>query len=346
MINSLIRKNLRNFEAYTSARSLYQKGLLMDANENSLGSVVSLNLTKDLNRYPDPKSTLLRKSLGKFLNVKEKNIFVGNGSDEIIDLLIRLFVEPGEEIVTIEPTYGMYKVAAATAGVAVKNCLLAKDFTIDVANLLSKITKRSKVIFLCSPNNPTGTLIEPSDVKFICKNFKGLVVVDEAYVEFASRASLVKNVLSLENLVVLRTFSKAWGLAGIRVGYAVGNEVLIDYLMKIKLPYNVNRLSAQIAANALNQSQKMLRWKRKIVRERARLARGLQKIGIKVFPSEANFLLVSYPEASVLAKRLAEEFGIIIRDLSSKPMLRDCVRISVGTPAQNDLLLKALKKIL
>ena len=347
MINSLIRPNLRNFAAYTSARSLYQEGLLLDANENSFGSVISSPVLNDeLNRYPDPKSAKLRRALGKFLDVPEKNILAGNGSDEIIDLLIRLVVAPGENIITVEPTYGMYKVAAETAGVEIKSCLLTSDFKVNASELLSMATSKSKIIFLCSPNNPTGTLVKPSDVEYICRNFKGLVVVDEAYIEFASQPSLVKNVISLENLVVLRTFSKAWGLAGIRVGYAVGNEVLVEYLMKIKLPYNVNRLSAQIATDALGQTRKMLEWRAKILKERAKLAARLKKMGIKVFPSEANFLLVSCSNASGLAKKLAEEFGIIIRDLSSKPMLKDCVRISIGTPAQNDLLLKALGKIL
>ena len=346
MINSLVRSNLRNFKPYSSARSLYQKGVFMDANENSLGSVISTEYGSELNLYPDPLSMDLRKALGKFLAIPEKNIFVGSGSDEIIDLLIRLFVEQNEEIIVIEPTYGMYKVAAEVAGVNIKNLLLKPDFQIDIPNLLSEINSKTKIIFLCSPNNPTGTLVNLEDVETICKNFKGIVVVDEAYIEFASKSSFVKEIPNIKNLVVLRTFSKAWGLAGIRVGYAVAQEVLIEYLNKIKLPYNLNRISSGLAVEALKNYQKMLEFRIVILEERKKLAEKLTDLGFKVFPSEANFLLVSYPNASDIAKRLAVNYGIIIRDFNSKPLLKDCVRISVGSPEQNELLIKSLIKIL
>jgi len=346
MINSLVRSNLRNFKPYSSARSLYQKGVFMDANENSLGSVISTEYGSELNLYPDPLSMDLRKALGKFLAIPEKNIFVGSGSDEIIDLLIRLFVEQNEEIIVIEPTYGMYKVAAEVAGVNIKNLLLKPDFQIDIPNLLSEINSKTKIIFLCSPNNPTGTLVNLEDVETICRNFTGIVIVDEAYIEFASKSSFVKEIPNIKNLVVLRTFSKAWGLAGIRVGYAVAQEVLIEYLNKIKLPYNLNRISSGLAVEALKNYQKMLEFRIVILEERKKLAEKLTDLGFKVFPSEANFLLVSYPNASDIAKRLAVNYGIIIRDFNSKPLLKDCVRISVGSPEQNELLIKSLIKIL
>jgi histidinol-phosphate aminotransferase len=346
MITQLIRSNLRNFQAYSSARSLYQEGLFLDANENSLGSVASTDFTEDLNRYPDPKSAALRKAIGKFLEMNEKNIFVGNGSDEIIDLLIRLFVETNEEIIITEPTYGMYRVAAQIAGVRVNNCPLTEDFQVNVAALFSQITTKTKLIFLCSPNNPTGTLIPASDIENICNNFKGVVIVDEAYIEFASLPSLVQKVLNLKNLVVMRTFSKAWGLAGIRVGYAVCNETVVDYLTRIKLPYNLNRISAKIAISALGQYEKMREFRDKLLKERDKLSSALAQIGFRVFPSEANFLLVKHPGASEIAKKLALDHGIIIRDFDSKPLLKDCVRISVGTPEQNELLLATLRNIL
>src|SRR3989338_3557293 len=346
MITSLIRKNLKNFQAYSSARSLYQKGVFMDANENSLGSVISTEYYPELNRYPDPLSMDLRKALGQFLDVSEKNIFVGSGSDEIIDLLIRLFVEQDEEIIVLEPTYGMYKVAAEIVGVNVRSLLLKPDFQIDIPNLLSQINSKTKIIFLCSPNNPTGTLVNLEDVETICKNFRGIVVVDEAYIEFASKSSLVKKIPNIENLVVLRTFSKAWGLAGIRVGYAVAQKIVIEYLNKIKLPYNLNRISSGLTIEALKNYQKMLEFRKIILGERKKLADNLSNLGFKVFPSEANFLLVSYPNASDIAKKLAVDYGIIIRDFNSKPLLKDCVRISVGTPEQNDSLIESLTKIL
>ncbi len=345
MIKSLIRSNLRNFQAYSSARSLYQKGVFMDANENSLGSVISTEYSSELNRYPDPLSMDLRNALGKFLNISEKNIFVGSGSDEIIDLLIRLFVEQGEEIIVLEPSYGMYRVAAEVAGVNVKSLLLKPDFTIDAPDLLLQTNAKTKIIFLCSPNNPTGTLVTSEDVENICRNFKGIVVVDEAYIEFASKTSLVSKVLSIENLIVLRTFSKAWGLAGIRVGYGVAQEIVIEYLNKIKSPYNLNRISSKLAIEALGNNQKMLEFRTTILKEREKLVSNLTDLGFKVFPSEANFLLVNYPNASKIARTLALNYGIIIRDFGSKPLLKDCVRISVGSPEQNDLLIKSLTKI-
>jgi len=346
MINSLVRSNLRNFKPYSSARSLYQKGVFMDANENSLGSVISTEYVSELNRYPDPLSMDLRKALGQFLDISEKNIFVGSGSDEIIDLLIRLFVEQDEEIIVLEPTYGMYKVAAEVAGVNVKSLLLKTDFQIDIPNLLSEINSKTKIIFLCSPNNPTGALVNLEDVKTICENFTGIVVIDEAYIEFASKFSMAKEIPNIENLVVLRTFSKAWGLAGIRVGYAVAQEVVIEYLNKIKLPYNLNRISSGLAIKALKNYQKMLGFRKTILEERKKLANSLANLGFKVFPSEANFLLVNYPNAGEVAKKLAVDYGIIIRDFNSKPLLKDCVRISVGSPEQNDLLIESLTKIL
>jgi len=378
MITSLIRSSLRNFKPYSSARSLYsaplftkskkskgqgkklasgqpslkkwsgvyQKGVFMDANENSLGSVIDMDFDGELNRYPDPYSLDLRRALGQFLGISEKNIFVGNGSDEAIDLLIRLFVEPDEEIIVMEPTYGMYKVAAGVAGVAVRNCPLTKDFQVDIESLLLQIKPKTKIIFCCSPNNPTGTLIPVQDIERLCQNFKGIVVVDEAYIEFASQPSLVEKIGKLENLVILRTFSKAWGLAGIRVGYAVAQEEVIAYLNKIKPPYNLNRVSGKLAIQALAQYPKMMKFRETILKEREKLAKDLTGLGFKVFPSETNFLLVSYLKASGIAKKLAEDYGIIIRDFGSKPQLLDCVRISVGTPEQNRSLITALSKII
>ena len=346
MIKSLIRSNLINFKAYSSARSLYKKGVFMDANENSIGSVIPTECVSELNRYPDPLSLDLRKTLENFLEVPEKNIFIGSGSDEIIDLLIRLFVEQDEEIIVLEPSYGMYRVAAEVIGIKVKSCLLKTDFQIDIPTLLSQISSKAKIIFLCSPNNPTGTIIKTEEVEDICKNFNGIVVVDEAYVEFTSNPSLVNKISKIKNLVVLRTFSKAWGMAGVRVGYAVAQEVVIEYLNKIKLPYNVNSISSSLAIKAIENYPKMLEFKTIILKEKQKLAEKLIGLGFKVFPSEANFLLVKYPNASNIAKKLASDYGIIIRDFGSKQRLKDCVRISIGSPEQNNLLIESLNKIL
>lgn len=346
MIKSLVRKNLRNFQAYSSARSLYQTGVFMDANENSLGSVISNRGGTGLNLYPDPSSNALRGALGEYLGVSERNIIVGNGSDEIIDLLIRLFVEQDEEILILEPTYGMYRVTAEIAGVRVRALQLKPDFQIDVSELLAQITNKTKIIFLCSPNNPTGNLINEEDIEKICTNFKGIVVVDEAYIELASRQTLARRVPEFKNLVVLRTFSKAWGLAGLRVGYAVAPEEIIEYLDKIKLPYNLNRLSCDLAVKALTKREKMQNLCQKILIEREKLAKKLVDLGFEIYSSEANFLLVKYAGASEIARKLAVDYGIIIRDFGTKPMLQDCVRISVGTLRQNKLLIMALIEII
>ena len=346
MIISLIRSNLRKFKPYTSARSLYQKGIFFDANENPFGSVVETPMASELNRYPDPSSLDLRKAIGTFLGLSAENILVGNGSNEAIDLLIRLFVEPDEEILTIEPTYGMYAVIAELANVRIHRFSLRDDFTLDMPALLKSITPKTKIIFCCSPNSPTGTLIDPKDVKGLCLSFKGIVVVDEAYVEFSSRPSSAQKVFELQNLVVLRTFSKAWGLAGIRVGYAVAQKETINYLNSIKLPYNLNRLSSELALQALKRYSQMEEWKRLLVAERKTLAKALKELGLTVFPSEANFLLVRFPNASTVAQKLATDYGLIVRDFGTKPLLTDCIRISVGTPEQNELLVRTLTKLL
>ncbi len=344
-IRSLVRSDLQDFEPYASARSIYSKGTFMDANENSLGSAVELPLERELNRYPDPYSTELREALAAYVGTRKENIFVGNGSDEAIDLLIRLFVERDEEILIVEPTYGMYRVAAALAGVGVRTFSLSADFALDVDDLLAALAPKTKMLFLCSPNNPTGKLVEPAALERICNTFKGIVVLDEAYIEFASTPSSTKSIQDFENLVVLRTFSKAWGLAGIRVGYAVANKDIVEYLNKIKPPYNLNRVSARIALTALGKPAKMAELKDAILKERARLVEGLATLGFEVFPSEANFILARRMGAGGLTKKLAEGPGIIIREFTSQPLLTDCVRISVGTSEQNDLLLRSLTKL-
>ena len=346
MITSLIRSNLKKFKPYTSARSLYQTGTFFDAYENAFGSPLASALDAELNRYPDPNSLVLRKTLASFLGVAEQGIFVGNGSDEAIDLIVRLFVEPDEEILIAEPTYGMYAVAGALADVKVRRMSLRPDFTLDVDALLREVKPKTKLLFCCSPNNPTGTVIPLRDIEKICRVFKGIVVVDEAYIEFASTPSVVSEVQRFENLIVLRTFSKAWGLAGIRVGYAIAQKEITDYLNRIKPPYNLNRLSSALAKEALLQYPRIVEWRNKIVEQRERLSQSLQKLGFTVFPSEANFVLVRIPNASALALRLATTSGMIVRDFGEKPLLKDCLRISVGTPEQNTALITSLRALI
>lgn len=339
MIKSLIRPNIRNLKPYVCARNLYQKGILLDANENAF-------MDGKLNRYPDPESKKLRAALAAYVGVKTKNIFVGVGSDEIIDLLIRLFATPGEEIIVLEPTYGMYRVAAKINEVIVKTSLLNKDFQLDLGNIEKLITSKTKMFFCASPNSPTGNRLNTEDLKKLCTIFPGIIVIDEAYVEFSSQPSFVKNLRRFENLVILRTLSKAWGLAGLRVGYCIANPLAIKYLMKIKPPYNVNCISAALAEEALNNKEKMAEFRQRIILEQTRLSYELKKLGATVFPSKTNFLLVKIPSASSVVKKLAENFGIIVRDFSAKPLLKDCFRVTVGTPEENRAFIQALSNFL
>lgn len=339
MIKSLIRPHLKNLAPYVCARNLFQKGVLLDANENAFAD-------KTFSRYPDPDSKKLRAALADYANVKSENVFVGAGSDEIIDLLIRLFAAPEEEIIVLEPTYGMYRVAAEINNVKVKTCLLDENFQPDLRAMKKLATPKAKILFCASPNSPTGNMLNIEDLEKICAMFRGIVVVDEAYIEFSSQPSFAENLGRFSNLVILRTLSKAWGLAGIRVGYCLADRLIIEYLMKIKPPYNMSSISAALAEKTINKKAELAQWRQKIVRERNRLSHGLKKLGAKVFPSETNFLLVKIPGAKAFVKKLAENYGIIVRDFSTKPLLENCFRVTVGTPEENKAFLQTLSTIL
>ncbi len=339
MIKSLIRPNIRNLRPYVCARNLYQEGILLDANENAFAD-------EAMNRYPDPESKKLRAALAAYAGVKTENIFAGAGSDEIIDLLIRIFAAPREEIIVLEPTYGMYQVVAQINDVRVKPCLLTENFQLDLGKIQQCISPKTKMLFCASPNSPTGNLLNPNDLEKLCAIFPGIAVIDEAYVEFSSQPSFAENICGFENLVILRTLSKAWGLAGIRVGYCIANPLIIEYLMKIKPPYNVNSISASLAEKTLNNKEKLAEFRQRIIQERTRLSYKLKKLGATVFLSETNFLLVKIPSASSVVKKLAENFGIIVRDFSSKPLLKDCFRVTVGTPEENQAFIQALSNFL
>ncbi|MEW6701847.1 MAG: aminotransferase class I/II-fold pyridoxal phosphate-dependent enzyme, partial [Bacteroidota bacterium] len=251
-IDSLVRKNILKLKPYTSARGDYLTGILLDANENSFGSVVEDKWNIELNRYPDPSHNSLREELSKYLKVGKENLFVGVGSDEIIDLIIRIFCEPKiDNAITLEPTYGMYKVACDVNDVPVIPVMLNKLFQLDLDEVYDAITKNTKLVFICSPNNPTGGIIDHKSILELAKNFNGIVVVDEAYIEFAEEHSLIEVVQEYSNIVVARTFSKAWGLAGVRCGYCVTSPEITRLLYKIKLPYNINKLTSQVVLNAL-----------------------------------------------------------------------------------------------
>jgi histidinol-phosphate aminotransferase len=348
-IKNLVKKSVRNSPAYSSARSLVQNGkIFLDANENSLGSILGNIQKVELSRYPDPLAEDLRKALAKYAKVKPSQILVGNGSDEIIWTLLMSFVERDEAILTFSPTFSMYRVFGDLLGVRVKEVLLEKDYSLDVSKLLKKVSAKIKLIFLCSPNNPTGQTIPLRDIEQVLKS-KKIVVVDEAYIEFAAKKSCVKLLKQYPNLVVLRTFSKAWGLAGLRVGYALANEEVVGALAKVRAPYSVDGLSQALALQALKKQKQMEVSVQKILAEREKLSEALWELGLIVFPSEANFLLVKFPtkfSATKIYNQLVKQFGIVVRDFSKKPLLKNCLRITVGNDAENKKLIGSLGKVI
>ncbi len=347
-IKNLIRKNILDLKPYTSARDIYESGILLDANENSWGSTFNEISELHLNRYPDPHQKDLRKTVSKLYEIKEDSLFFGVGSDEIIDLLIRIFCEPKTDNVVIpEPTYGMYKVSCNINNIQTKEILLTDDFQIDVDKTINACDEKTKIVFLCSPNNPTGNLLNKEDVLKLCGELKCIIVIDEAYIDFAEGGSLINEVHNHKNLIVMRTFSKAWGLAGIRLGYSIANPEITSYLFKVKAPYNINSLTRFAVLKAIENNETKKQYISSIIRERERLKNQLETLtGIeKVFHSDANFLLIKCANPKDIQKQLAEK-GVIIRDRSSQPKLEGCLRISIGNEEENDILWEEIRKLL
>ncbi|MCP5062646.1 MAG: histidinol-phosphate transaminase [Ignavibacteriae bacterium] len=348
MIENLVRKNILRLKAYTSARDSYLDGILLDANENSLGSVIIDESKLDLNRYPDPAQNKVRNKLAKYLNIEKGKLFLGVGSDEIIDLLIRIFCNPGKDSILItEPTYGMYKVTSEVNDVKIMSVPLNKSFQLDVKKTLEKVQKNTKIIFLCSPNNPTGNVLKKKNILKIVKQFNGIVVIDEAYTDFTMDSSIINEIKNYKNLIILRTFSKAWGLAGIRAGYSISDEFIANLLFKIKAPYNLNKLTSNIIIEALANVKQKDRFVKKLNLEKEKLIIKLKDIKEvqKVFPSDANFILFKIKNATNVYNKLASK-GIIIRDRSSQLGLENCLRVSIGSPKENRRFVKMLKVVL
>ena len=346
-LNAILRENIKKLVPYSSARDEYKgkEGIFLDANENSFGSP----LEEDLNRYPDPLQLELKEKLSRIKGVPVENIFLGNGSDEAIDILFRAFCEPGKDnCIVCPPTYGMYEVSANINDVQVKKVkLIAETFQLDSENILAAIDERTKLIFVCCPNNPTGNGVKWADIKSVLENFAGIVVVDEAYINFASYRSLIAELVNYPNLVILQTLSKAWGMAGLRVGMAFASQQIIDVFNKVKPPYNINSVSQQLALEALGNINQVNSWIREIVSEREKLAMELSGIKgvVHVYPSEANFLLVKMERAREVYELLVGK-GIVVRDRSRVELCEGCLRITVGTPDQNKYLLQTLKGVL
>jgi len=347
MIDSLVRKHLRSFQPYKSARSeTHQASIFLDANELSIGSPVSFGDIA-LNRYPDPYQLALRKKLAERLGIPSDMIFPGVGSDEIIDLLIRLFCEPAtDRVMVLEPTYGVYRVASDVNAVEVKTVQLDEAFQIDLPSTLPAVTQDVKIIFCCSPNNPTGNLLRRNDILALCKQVRGIVVVDEAYIEFSEKAlSLASDVPRVPNLVVLRTLSKAWGLAGIRLGYCIAHPSIVSYLLAIKSPYNLNAVTIQLASEALSNPDFFEQARSTVRSERDRVRHGLERISCvwKIYPSETNFLLIEFDDPQKVFEVLYRN-GIVVRRRNEQRLSR-CLRMTIGTPEENSLVLKILSEM-
>ena len=344
-LENILRANIKKLVPYSSARDEYKgkEGIFLDANENTFGSP----LKENYNRYPDPLQLTVKEKLSKLKEIPVSNIFLGNGSDEAIDILFRAFCNPGkDEVIVCPPTYGMYEVSANINDVTVlKVPLIAETFQLDTAGILKAITKNTKLIFICCPNNPTGNGVKGQDIKNILENFTGIVVVDEAYINFASYGSLLTELKNYPNLVILQTLSKAWGLAGLRVGMAFASEQIITVFNKIKPPYNINAVSQQLALDALDNADQVTNWIKQIVIERTKLSYELSKLAfvIQVYPSEANFILVKTTQAKKVYDYLASN-KIVIRDRSKVTLCEDCLRMTIGTKEENKQLLNALKK--
>lgn len=341
-LNKLIRESIKILTPYSSARDEFtgEAKVFLDANENALGSP----LLKSYNRYPDPHQVRLKEAISKVKAVEPEKIFLGNGSDECIDLLFRCFCNPGKDNTIIcPPTYGMYEVSANINDVEIKKAPLLDDFQLDLVHLENLVDENTKLIWVCSPNNPTANSMNREDVETILNNFKGLVVVDEAYINFSRQKSFMQELNDYPNLVVLQTFSKAWGLAGLRLGMAFASEEIIEILNRVKPPYNVNQVTQELALKALEEVGQVNDMIKEIVQMRAALKGVFEKIPFvqQVYPSDANFLLVKMNNARKIYEFLLTR-GIVVRDRSNVRLCDDCLRITVGTEQENTELIEAL----
>ena len=335
----LVRENVIKLTPYSCARDEFKgkTGIFMDANENPFGS---------LNRYPDPYQKELKAAISKIKGIAEEKIFLGNGSDEIIDLCFRVFCKPGiDKALTFTPTYGMYEVSASVNDIKVVKVPLNESFQIDLKKVRPRFSdKNLKMIFICSPNNPTGNCMNYSDIEYIITNFNGIVVIDEAYIDFSDKPSVIKLVDKSTNLILMQTFSKAFGLAAVRVGMAFSNPAIIQYFNKLKPPYNISTINQKAALRKLDKVEECKSQVIKIKKERERLSANLKKMKIteKVYPSDANFLLVKVKNANYLYNTLVDK-NIIVRNRNS--VINNCLRITLGTRSENNKLVNALNSI-
>lgn len=338
-IKKLVRKNILQLSPYSSAREEFKgnEGVFLDANENPYGIY---------NRYPDPYQLKLKQKIAEIKNCNVNQIFVGNGSDEVIDLAFRIFCEPNvDKALTFSPTYGMYHFCAEINAVKLIQIPLNTDFQIDrksVENYFNDLNL--KLIFICSPNNPTGNLLNVDDIEFIVRNFKGIVMIDEAYIDFADQNSFLEKLKIYPNLIVIQTLSKSWGLAGIRLGIAYMNDEILALYNKVKSPYNISSLNQEMALKSLNQMENYHAHVKEILSERTKMIKQLNQLKSirKIYPTDANFILIEVENADEWYRKLVSK-QIIVRNRNS--VIPNCVRITIGTPEENQLLINELKEI-
>ncbi|MDO6436990.1 histidinol-phosphate transaminase [Cyclobacterium sp. 1_MG-2023] len=345
-LQKLLRPHIASLKPYSSARDEYtgEEGIFLDANENALGSVSE----QTFNRYPDPYQSKLKKKLGEIKQVLPANIFLGNGSDEAIDLLFRAFCNPGvDNVIIMPPTYGMYEVSAGINDVATKKVPLSSSFEIEVEKVLEAVDQHTKIIFICSPNNPSGNKISRQSIYQILTKFDGLVVIDEAYIDFSDEPSFSLELNHYPNMLVMQTLSKAWGLAALRLGMAYASKEIIGILNKIKPPYNISGLTQDTVLKAMGNTKVLADMVKEILVQKDKLELALEQIPEveKVYPSAANFLLAKVPHANQVYQKLIEE-KIIVRDRSKVQRCEDCLRITVGNEEENKQFIQALKEVL
>lgn len=343
-LNLLLRDNIKKLIPYSSARDEFkgEASVLLDANENAFGSPYG----KNYNRYPDPLQNRVKEKLHHIKGVPVENIFLGNGSDEAIDILFRAFCEPGKDnVILVPPTYGMYEVSANINNVACKKVNLTADYQLDLDGIAEAIDVYTKLIFICSPNNPSGNSIHRQDIETILVNFDGIVVVDEAYINFSRQSSFTQDLAEFPNLVVLQTLSKAWGLAALRLGMAFASSEIIQVFNKIKPPYNINQATQDIVLEALDGVEIVNEWIKEVVEEREKLSSALRTLPqvAHVTPSDANFILVKLEEPRALYNFLVGK-GIIVRDRSKVELCEGCLRLTIGTPKENIVLLENIRE--
>lgn len=342
-IEKLLRPHILGIKPYSSARDEYsgKDGVFLDANENPYGSLTG----EPFNRYPDPYQLEIKEKLSFIKGVRPTQIFLGNGSDEAIDLLMRAFCIPGKDnIILLPPTYGMYEVSASINDIEIKKVSLTENYQLRPTEVLAAVDSHTKIIFICSPNNPSGNKMKRQDIRAILEGFEGLVVVDEAYIDFSDEPSFTEELLEFPNLLVMQTFSKAWGMANLRIGMAFASEEIIRVLNLIKPPYNISGLTQQKVIESLEQADKIQEVVQTVLKEKDRLSKALEKLPFisHIYPSNANFILVKMTGAKKVYDHLINDL-IIVRDRSKVVLCEDCLRISVGTREENEALIRELE---